>query len=111
MELAFKSYCWYFWNRSYSKYRYVMNLHHGAASQTADPMLVASMSNWTSAHRLRWYLLHSAHYGYDKEGMWRGVPQLTVQVRGKKVFDPRDKLKHLALFLLMTFRQSSFMFS
>jgi hypothetical protein len=33
-----------------AKYRYVMNLHHGAASQTADPMLIASMPNWTSAH-------------------------------------------------------------
>ena len=73
-----------------AKYRYVMNLHHGAASQTADPMLVASMSNWTSAHRLDGICYIVAHYGYDKEGMWRGVPQLTVQVRGKKVFDPRD---------------------
>jgi|DEB0MinimDraft_6_1074348.scaffolds.fasta_scaffold03657_2 hypothetical protein len=73
-----------------AKYRYVMNLHHGAASQTADPMLVASMSNWTSAHRLDGICYIAAHYGYDKEGMWRGVPQLTVQVRGKKVFDPRD---------------------
>jgi hypothetical protein len=73
-----------------AKYRYVMNLHHGAASQTADPMLVASMSNWTSLHRLDGICYICAHYGYDKEGMWRGVPQLTVQVRGKKVFDPRD---------------------
>ena len=73
-----------------AKYRYVMNLHHGAASQTADPMLVASMSNWTSTHRLDGICYICAHYGYDKEGMWRGVPQLTVQVRGKKVFDPRD---------------------
>ena len=73
-----------------AKYRYVMNLHHGAASQTADPMLVASMSNWTTAHRLDGICYICAHYGYDKEGMWRGVPQLTVQVRGKKVFDPRD---------------------
>lgn len=73
-----------------AKYRYVMNLHHGAASQTADPMLVASMSNWTSSHRLDGICYIAAHYGYDKEGMWRGVPQLTVQVRGKKVFDPRD---------------------
>ena len=32
----------------------------------------------------------AAHYGYDKEGIWSGVPQLTVQVRGKKVYDPRD---------------------
>ena len=73
-----------------AKYRYVINLHHGAASQTADPMLVASMSNWTSAHRLDGICYCVAHFGYDKEGMWRGVPQLTVQVRGKKVFDPRD---------------------
>ena len=73
-----------------AKYRYVMNLHHGAASQTADPMLVASMTNWTSAHRLDGVAYIAAHYGYDKEGMWSGVPQLTVQVKGKKVFDPRD---------------------
>jgi len=73
-----------------ARYRYVFNLHHGAASQTADPMLVASMPNWTSAHRLDGVCYIAAHYGYDKEGMWRGIPQLTVQVRGKKVFDPRD---------------------
>jgi hypothetical protein len=73
-----------------SKYRYVFNLHHGAATQLADPMLVASMPNWTSAHKLNGVCYIAAHYGYDKEGIWKGVPQLTVQVRGKKVFDPRD---------------------
>jgi len=73
-----------------AKYRYVMNLHHGAATQTADPMLVASMPNWTSAHKLNGVCYIAAHYGFDKEGMWSGVPQLTVQVKGKKVFDPRD---------------------
>tara|TARA_R100001440_G_scaffold9069_2_gene17127 strand:- start:1369 stop:4503 length:3135 start_codon:yes stop_codon:yes gene_type:complete len=73
-----------------SKYRYVMNLHHGAATQTADPMLVASMPNWTSAHKLNGVCYIAAHFGYDKEGIWSGVPQLTVQVKGKKVFDPRD---------------------
>ena len=73
-----------------SKYRYVMNLHHGAATQTADPMLVASMPNWTSAHKLNGVAYIAFHAGYDKEGIWSGVPQLTVVVRGKKVFDPRD---------------------
>ena len=73
-----------------SKYRYVFNLHHGAATQTADPMLVASMSNWTTAHKLNGVCYIAAHFGYDKEGIWSGVPQLTVQVKGKKVFDPRD---------------------
>jgi len=73
-----------------AKYRYVMNLHHGAASQTADPMLVASMPNWTSAHKLNGVCYIAAHYNFDNHGMWSGVPQLTVQVRGKKVYDPRD---------------------
>jgi len=73
-----------------SKYRYVMNLHHGQATQLADPMLVASMPNWTTAHKLNGVAYIAAHYGYDKEGIWSGIPQLTVQVRGKKVFDPRD---------------------
>ena len=73
-----------------SRYRYVMNLHHGQATQLADPMLVASMPNWTSAHKLNGVAYIAFHAGYDKEGIWKGVPQLTVQVRGKKVFDPRD---------------------
>ena len=72
-----------------SRYRYVMNLHHGAATQTADPMLVASMPNWTSDHKLNGVAYIACHFGYDKEGIWSGVPQLTVQVRGKKVYDQR----------------------
>jgi hypothetical protein len=73
-----------------ARYRIVLNLHHGATSQTADPMLVASMPNWTSAHRLDGICYIAAHFKYDVDGMWQGVPQLTVQVRGKKVYDPRD---------------------
>jgi len=73
-----------------SRYRITFNIHHGAASQTADPMLVASMPNWTSAHRLDGICYIAAHYKFDKEGMFSGIPQMTVQVRGKKVYDPRD---------------------
>ena len=73
-----------------AQYRYVMNLHHGAATQTADPMLVASMSNWTSSHKLNGIAYIAAHYQWERHGMWSGVPQLTVQVQGKKVYDPRD---------------------
>jgi len=72
------------------RYRLTFNLHHGAASQTADPMLVASMPNWTSSHRLDGVCYIACHLKYDKEGMFSGIPQMTVQVRGKKVFDPRD---------------------
>ena len=35
------------------RYRFVANAHHGAASQTVDPMLNASIATkWTSAHKL-----------------------------------------------------------
>lgn len=35
------------------RYRMVFNAHLGADDQVADPMLVASIPKWTSAHRLR----------------------------------------------------------
>tara|TARA_Y100000004_G_scaffold195940_2_gene264390 strand:- start:284 stop:2851 length:2568 start_codon:yes stop_codon:yes gene_type:complete len=74
------------------KYRFVLNLHHGAASQTVDPMLNASISSkFTTAHKLNGIAYIAATFKFDHKGkIWRGVPQLTVEVQGKKVFDPRD---------------------
>ena len=72
------------------RYRAVFNLHHGAASQTADPMLTASISSkWTSAHKLNGIAYIACSFEYDTKGIFRGVPQLTVVVKGRKVFDPR----------------------
>ncbi len=72
-------------------YRMVFNFHHGAATQTADPMLIASTSGkWTSNHKLNGIAYIAAKYRYDTGGMFRQVPTLTVEVQGKKVFDPRD---------------------
>ena len=75
-----------------TSYSFVFNLHHGATTQTADPMFLASLasSKWTSAHKLNGIAYIAAKYHYDEGGMWSGVPQLTVSVQGKKVFDPRD---------------------
>ena len=73
------------------RYRFVANAHHGATSQTVDPMLNASIATkWTSAHKLNGiaYIAFSAEF--DSKAMFKGLPQLTVVVRGKKVFDPRD---------------------
>jgi hypothetical protein len=74
------------------KYRFVLNLHHGAATQTVDPMLNASIgSKWTTAHKLNGIAYIAATFKFDAQGkIWRGVPQLTVEVQGKKVYDPRD---------------------
>ena len=73
------------------RYSFVFNLHHGASSQTADPMLRASIpTEWTANHKLNGICYIAASFDYDKKGMYKGVPQITVQVKGKKVFDPRD---------------------
>jgi hypothetical protein len=72
------------------RYRAVFNLHHGEATQTADPMLRASVgSQWTTAHKLNGITYIAASYEYDTKAMFRSVPQLTVVVKGKKVYDPR----------------------
>ena len=72
------------------RYRMVFNAHHGADDQTADPMLTASISSqWTSSHRLRGVAYLACSFEYDNRGMFSSIPQLTVIVRGKKVYDPR----------------------
>lgn len=72
------------------RYRAVFNLHHGATTQTADPMLIASVgSQWTSAHKLNGITYIAAAYEYDVKAIFKGVPQLTVVVKGQKVYDPR----------------------
>lgn len=73
------------------RYSFVFNLHHGATSQTADPMLRASIPEaWSTNHRLNGICYIAAAFDYDKKGMYKGVPQITVQVKGKKVYDPRS---------------------
>ena len=78
-------------NPALGGYRYVFNAHHGAASQSADPMLRASIgSQWTTAHKLNGVAYIAASFIYDAKGQFRGVPQITVQVQGKKIYDQRQ---------------------
>lgn len=73
------------------RYSFVFNLHHGATSQTADPMLRASIPEaWSTNHKLNGICYIAAAFDYDKKGMYKGVPQITVQVKGKKIYDPRS---------------------
>ena len=51
------------------RYRAVFNLHHGATSQTADPMLRASVaSEWTTAHKLNGITYIACAFEYDTKG-------------------------------------------
>lgn len=67
--------------------------HPGTDDQVADPDLVAAIRGWTSAHRLR-----GTAYIYvilKKSDRFRGIPNITVEVDGVKVYDPRDaQTKH-----------------
>jgi len=61
----------------------------GTDSQTVETNLDAASGTWTSDHRLRgcayavWKLL------YDRDVYPTGLPNLSVVVKGKKVYDPR----------------------
>jgi len=71
-------------------YRMVFNAHHGADDQTADPMLVASQpSKFFASHRLRGIAYIAASFQYDEKGMFTSVPEITVVVKGRKLYDPR----------------------
>lgn len=63
--------------------------HLGASDQAADADLVAEVTEWTANHRLRGIAYLYVRYTFDADGFPNGVPEVTVTVKGKKVFDPR----------------------
>ena len=73
-----------------NKPRMVFNCHLGAADQVADPMLVGCVPEWTSAHRLKGIAYIACNFDYDSGGgMFTGLPEITCDVQGKKIYDPR----------------------
>jgi hypothetical protein len=77
-----------------SNARMTFNLHHGTTSQAADPMLSGILDNWTSNHKLTGIAYIAANYEYDTKGMFSGIPNLSIVVKGKKVYDPRKDTAH-----------------
>jgi len=69
--------------------RMTFNCHKGTTTQSADPMLEGIISEWTSNHKLSGIAYIACNYEYDIQGMFTGIPNLTVVVNGKKVYDPR----------------------
>jgi hypothetical protein len=64
----------------------------GTDDQTAFADLVAeSDSKWTNNHRVRGRALVYMRLEYDQNVFINGVPNLSVVVRGKKVYDPRTE--------------------
>jgi hypothetical protein len=69
----------------------VFTAHFGDPDQVADANLVADTS-WSTNHRLRniAYLYTRMDYDADFDGYASGVPNVSVLVEGRRIFDPRD---------------------
>jgi hypothetical protein len=64
-------------------------IHTGADNQTADTYLQDRVSAWTSAHRLQGTAYVYLRLTYDQEMFPGGIPTITADVKGVKVYDPR----------------------
>jgi len=67
-----------------------INKHLGATDQAADSDLVSEVDEWTNNHRLRGIAYLYVRLSYDADAFPNGVPEITVTIKGKKVYDPRD---------------------
>ena len=64
--------------------------HYGTASQAADAGLIAgSAGGWTSNHRLRGIAYLVVKLQYNRDIFPSGIPNVSVVVRGKQLYDPR----------------------
>ena len=63
--------------------------HLGADAQVADADLVSEITQWTTNHRLRGVAYVYVRLSFDSDVYPNGVPNISFEVQGKKVFDPR----------------------
>jgi len=67
-----------------------IKLHTGSDDQLADADLVGLVSKWTSAHRLRGIAYIYLVLEYDADTFPNGIPNVSAEIKGKKLFDFRD---------------------
>jgi len=65
-------------------------LHAGADDQAVDSNLDSRLASWTSNHRLRGTAYVYVRLKYDQDTFAGGIPQITADVKGVKVYDPRS---------------------
>lgn len=76
------------WNNGNSKW-YSIHRRLGDAGQSAISM--AGVPNWTINHKLEGLAYLYIRLQMDKDQtIWRGEPEITALVRGRKIFDPRN---------------------
>ena len=65
-------------------------VHTGTDAQAADADLVSEISQWTTNHRLRGISYVYVRLNFDSDVYPNGVPNISFEVEGMKVFDPRS---------------------
>ena len=76
-----------------SKYAglFTIKTHKGSASQTADTTIISQTGGqWTTNHKLSGIAYLYCQIKFDRSAFPQGIPNISVLVEGKKVFDPRD---------------------
>jgi hypothetical protein len=63
--------------------------HTGADDQAADSNLVADVTNWTTDHKLSGVAYLYVRLEYDQDAFPGGIPTITAEVDGIKIYDPR----------------------
>jgi hypothetical protein len=67
-----------------------INLHHGTPGQQADGDLVALGQGWTTAHKLSGIAYVVVRLTFSTDVFPTGIPNIKCQIKGKKVYDPRN---------------------
>jgi hypothetical protein len=74
----------------YTRQAVEIKFHLGGDNQLADHDLVDQVSAWTNSHRLRGIAYVYVQLDYDSDMFPNGVPNISAEIKGKKVFDFRD---------------------
>ena len=64
--------------------------HLGSDDQVADADLVSEVSQWTQSHRLQGIAYLYVKLKYDVDAFPTGIPNISAEIKGKKVLDFRD---------------------
>jgi len=67
-----------------------INFHLGSPTQSADSDLVSESTKWTSAHKLSGIAYMYVRMDFDADVYPNGIPVFTAEIKGKKVYDPRN---------------------
>ena len=71
-------------------YKVEIKQHLGSDNQLADADLVSRVSKWTTNHRLRGIAYLYLNLEYDADVFPNGIPNVSAEIKGKKLFDFRD---------------------